>query len=71
MLLCFPGKGSCKGLSLLVMKRFGCQQELLVGASDLGAGPGLASPATVFLGVGEKEQMFYPDRTSPLPSVNC
>lgn len=45
--------------------------ELLVGESHLGTGTVLISPATVFLGVGEKEQMFYPDCTNPLPSVNC
>lgn len=68
---CFLGKGSCKRLSLQLMKVFSCRCELLVGESDLRTGPVLISPATVFLGVGEKEQMFYPDCTSPLPCVNC
>lgn len=71
MLLCFLGKGSCKRLSLQLRKVFSCQCELLVGESDLGTGPGLISPAIVFLGVGKKEQVFYPDCTSPLPGVNC
>ena len=53
------------------MKCFGCLYELLVGESDMETGTVLISPATVFLGVGEKEQMFYPDCTSPLPTVNC
>lgn len=70
MLFCFLGKGSCKRLSLHSRNALAVC-ELLVGESDLGTGTVLISPATVFLGVGEKEQMFYPDCTSPLPSVNC
>lgn len=37
-----------------------------VGESDLVTGNVIISPATVFLGVGEKEQMIYPDCTSSL-----
>lgn len=41
------------------MKCSGCQCELLAGESDLGSGTALTSPATGFLGVDAKEQMFH------------